>query len=178
MDLVEQRLMRNGMHGRLDRLFLVACVAPIGMIGGCAPSVNAPGYPLYPSSAMAMAPDEIARLYGPATSVDGRDVSTLGGAFELLPGCHTVVTAGQPLDSTTYTAVSGGRPRGKYFVLPMRPGYAYYIKQVSSTDVSTISPITVTTFVEEFDHGGASQKVFRPVKPGAPADCQQDGDGQ
>jgi hypothetical protein len=136
------------------------------------------GYPLYPSSAAPPPPDEIARLVGPITSVDGRDVSTLGGAFELLPGCHAVRTQGQPLDSTNYTAVSGGRPRAMYFVLPMRPGHSYFIKQVSRTDVSAISPITVTTFAEEFDHGGASQRVFHPAKPGTPADCEQGGDGQ
>jgi hypothetical protein len=169
LDFAQQCLITSRMHGRVDRHFLAVCLA---LMGGCAPSVNAPGYPLYPSSATPPPPDEVARLYGPITSVDGRDVSALGGAFELLPGCHTVVTEGQPLDSTTYTAVSGRRPPGKYFVLPMRPGHSYYIKQVSSADVSTISPIRVTIFAEEFDHGGASQKVFYPAKPGAAADCQ------
>jgi hypothetical protein len=171
MDLLEPGRYGDGMHRRF--LFVYGCL--VLLIVGCAPNVNAPGYALYPPSA-APAPDEIARLYGPIASVDGRDVRALGGAFELLPGCHTVRTQGQPLESTNYNSVSGGRPPGRFFVLPMLPGHAYFIKQVSSTDVTAVSAITVTTFVEEFDHGGASQRIFHPAKPGAVAACEKGAD--
>ncbi|HVV51964.1 MAG TPA: hypothetical protein VHO06_20005 [Polyangia bacterium] len=36
--------------------------------------------------------DQVAPLGGYVAAVDGRDVSELGGAFELLPGCHVVTT--------------------------------------------------------------------------------------
>jgi hypothetical protein len=150
--------------------------------------MDTPGYPLYPGSDSPPR-DGIARLYGPAASVDGHDVSTLGDAFELLPGCHAVLTRGRPIDatnsfsatasqplgSTNFVFAPGGQPRGEYFVLPMRPGDAYVIKQVSSADVSTIATVSVSTFVEEFDHGGVSQRIFHPAEAHALDACKEGG---
>ena len=44
-------------------------------------------------------------------SIDGRDVSDLGGYFELLPGCHRVQT----------------KDESAIFPLNMRPGFRYTI---------------------------------------------------
>jgi hypothetical protein len=45
---------------------------------------------LYPNPDQRRAPHEIATLYGPIGSVDGRSVGSQGSRFELLPGCHVV----------------------------------------------------------------------------------------
>jgi hypothetical protein len=70
--------------------------------------------------------DQVATLGGYVGWVDGRDVSKLGGAFELRPGCHVI---------TTPTTSGGSTPTGATkittspttFAVPMVAGRRYLV---------------------------------------------------
>jgi hypothetical protein len=67
-------------------------VAAIALLLGSA-CINRGGEarPLYPGPPRPAG--EVARLFGPIGTVDGKDVSRLGKSFALLPGCHLVKLA-------------------------------------------------------------------------------------
>lgn len=99
-----------------------ALVLATGCIAG-----QDPGYPLYPVDPP-RASHEVARLVGYVRFVDGQDVSSLGKAFELLPGCHVVGTPSswtQGQVNAGATTVQTGRVD---FALPMRAGHQYVIE--------------------------------------------------
>ncbi|HZU85184.1 MAG TPA: hypothetical protein VE987_19765, partial [Polyangiaceae bacterium] len=95
-----------------------ACFGSSSCIGG--PSR---GYALYAAEGRRPDPSEVARLSGYVRFVDGRDVSSYGASFELLPGCHVIGTR-----STWGSDVSGSATgmivsTGTWtFALPMRAG--------------------------------------------------------
>src|SRR5579863_6922486 len=101
--------------------------------------------------------DQVATLGGYVASVDGRDVSKLGGAFELLPGCHVITTptgwgasSGMGAIKATTGAVS--------FVVPMFPGRHYLV-------VSNPGPLgTVTVQINEMDAAGHDLRAIWPTR--------------
>jgi hypothetical protein len=70
--------------------------------------------------------DQVATLGGYVAWVDGRDVSNLGGAFELRPGCHVLTTPTGWGDSTVRSSlkVSTG---ALTFTIPMVAGRHYLV---------------------------------------------------
>jgi hypothetical protein len=139
----------------------------------CAPSMDLPGYPLYPVAGARLPREQIARLFGPIASVDGRDVATLGNAFEVLPGCHVVLTRGDAVESTNYVAVIG-HPNGRFFALTVKPGYTYIVKREIQDQLSTMY-LRSDTFAEEHDAAGAQTQILQPVhKPDELAACRDD----
>jgi hypothetical protein len=161
----------------MTKRMAVMCTSAIVLAAGCAPSADLPGVPLYPSSGPALPRAEVARLYGPIASVDGRSVDGMGDAYEVLPGCHSVVSRGEALDSTNYVAVVGV-PRGKAFVLPMQAGFAYRVRQVTEGETTTVAVIHVRTFAEELDPSGASTGIIQPATGDALAACKEHWEGR
>jgi hypothetical protein len=90
------------------------------------------GFALYEPATPRRPPAEVARLYGPVASVDGRDVSALGRSFELEPGCHVVVTLKEMLEFDNAASVSGQFPPMTY-AFRMRAAHAYVIEHPTST---------------------------------------------
>jgi hypothetical protein len=99
----------------------------------------------------------VATLGGYVASVDGRDVSKLGGAFELLPGCHVITTptgwgasSGMGAIKATTGAVT--------FVVPMFPGRRYLL-------VTNPAPLDrVTVQINEMDATGHSLRAIWPAR--------------
>jgi hypothetical protein len=70
----------------------------------CGQSAGA-GYPLYKPETPRRPAAQIAHLRGPLAKVDDRDVSALGQAFDVEPGCHVLEVTGQrSVFATTMTA--------------------------------------------------------------------------
>jgi hypothetical protein len=70
------------------------------------------GYPLYPSDTGRRDESEVALLGGYVQFVDGQDVGSHGGLFEVLPGCHVIGTpsrwlASSPTGTGAVTASTG-----------------------------------------------------------------------
>jgi hypothetical protein len=158
---------------RRDLRIAAAAWALLVNLGACAPSLDGPGYPLYPPTPGGRLPRaEVARLYGPIAAVDGRDVSALGDVYEVMPGCHTVLTRSDSVDSTTYVAVTGGTGKQR-LVVPMRAGYAYFVKRVAPDAVVTsMQSMRVETYAEEYDPSGSRTSVIRPAQGAAPDACK------
>lgn len=127
-----------------------------------------PLVPLYPGNRLGS--DQVATLGGYVAWVDGRDVSALGGAFELLPGCHVVTT---PTHWGGMTS-SGGRSAttgAVTFAVLMQAGYHYL---VVSTAESTGPRFHTRTQVDETDPAGNTARSFERVKTAAEIEaCRQ-----
>jgi hypothetical protein len=90
--------------------------------------------------------------------VDDKDVSSLGGYFELLPGCHVIGTpshwADQSLGGNTLNATTGRWT----FALPMRAGHQYRIEVRTGVITASTVPLTIKGY--ESDLGGHQTREF------------------
>jgi hypothetical protein len=117
------------------------------------------GYPLYPADAPRK-PDEVSQLTGYVSKVDGTDVTEHGHAFELLPGCHLIVTPaewGKVGDSGGITWKTGHLT----FALPMRPARQYLV-EVQASPVGGASAGGRIVAIEK-DMQGNEIKIFGPA---------------
>jgi hypothetical protein len=109
-------------------------------------------------------PDQVATLGGYVASVDGRDVSALGGAFELLPGCHIVTTPTHWGNMSTNSGVSV-TTGAVTFAVSMQAGHRYSI--VSASDQNGAPTFRVTIRMDEANLAGEFIGSFAPVKTSA-----------
>jgi hypothetical protein len=121
----------------MRRVFFLAAL----MLSCIRTAEQPPGYPLYSNSGARLPHDRVAELVasmpggtsvgaGSAAfikKVDGKDVSTIDTAFELLPGCHIVQTESKLLISNAVLTWHGELgPR--IFAFQMKPGNTYVVK--------------------------------------------------
>ena len=138
-------------------LCLAVCLAFLAATG-CV-TMDAPAVPLY-DAANRPGPDQVATLGGYVAWVDGRDVSKLGGAFELLPGCHIVTTPTRwGGDNTTgaVSATTGAVP----FAVPMVASHHYLVVIVDNLRGAPTGRVTVQ--VTETDAAGGSVRAIAPA---------------
>jgi hypothetical protein len=132
------------------------------------------GEPLYPVSGPLPAKDQVAQLGGFVRQVDGKDV-TEGRSFELLPGCHVVVTPKKwgHVDSSGSGGVLVDTGRVT-FALVMKPGHTYLIEvQVQMMGGSVGSAVVQTI---EGDGAGNRVAVLHPAASTADIDaCKEAG---
>lgn len=105
---------------------------PAAFALGCLAS-EPPAVPLYPNAETArLPPGQVADLVGPIGKIDGRDVSGLGGRFDLLPGCH-VVELDRQSDNSSYSLTGAVYLTGSFpattYALRMRAGSRTFIKR-------------------------------------------------
>ncbi len=131
-------------------------------------------HPLYPGPARS--PIEVARLGGPIAKVDGADVSSLGGNFALLPGCHVVELQrkiGEGSMSGAWSRDLGHR----VYAFRMRPGWSYEIAvhlQPGNDAVGNGNVGQVTVQAIERDASGKTVANVLPVRKNADVEaCQQ-----
>jgi hypothetical protein len=125
--------------------------------GGCGGLGHARVYPLYPSSAPAPRPDEIAVLMGPVATVDGVNVQMHGRTFGLLPGCH-VVTLMRKIGETNATGGWIADFPPAFYAMRMRPGRYYRIQIRTPTDGGPRGEFFISA--EEDLPGAAKQPIF------------------
>ncbi len=131
---------------------------------GCTSEV---AHPLYTSD-RPLTRAEVAQLSGYVHHVDGQDVSSIGGTYELLPGCHVVDTPtkwGQ-VGQTGGVVVTTGRLS---FALPMKAGQGYSIS-VESTDTGGPTG-TARVLAKEMDANGAFVRNLPPAANQAELDA-------
>ncbi len=117
---------RNGLLAFLLSGVVRASIAAIALTACISGQQQA--YPLYPHTGPPVSPEQLAHLSGYVQLVDGRDVSSLGTSFDLLPGCHEVQT---PL-SYGHSELNAGSMYMKtghvVYSMTMKAGYSYVIK--------------------------------------------------
>ena len=113
-------MQKSGLGG-LTSLLLVGCLAGHGR-----------GYALYAATGTPRTPEEVAQLTGYVEKVDGTDVTEHGHSFEVLPGCHLIVTP----QSWGRVSESGGvtwKTGHMTFALPMKAGRQYLVEVQAQT---------------------------------------------
>jgi hypothetical protein len=127
---------------------------------------------LYPPTAQPLRADQVSTLSGYVQFVDGKDVSSRGTYFELLPGCHLIGTPSHwgeqsPAGNAGATAVTGEWS----FVLPMRAGYLYRIDVKVGDTTSPVGSLTIKGY--ESDANGKDTREFeRSTSPKDIEACQ------
>jgi len=129
------------------------------------------GYPLYGGSGKRLPANQVAALVASMpggasvgggsgafiTTVDGRDVSTLDTAFELLPGCHIVRTASD-LVVANEALVWRGEIGSRTFAFLMRPGNTYVVKVELQESMGSTARLVVSA-TEESAEGKELQRI-------------------
>jgi hypothetical protein len=78
---------------------------------------------LYPPTPQPLGPQQVSTLAGYVQFVDDKDVSSLGGYFELLPGCHVIGTPSHWADQSPGGNLTVTATTGRWtFALPMEGG--------------------------------------------------------
>jgi hypothetical protein len=129
-------------------------------------------YRLYPPAPQALGPEQVSTLalIGGGTGVtrgqigltgtqfvDDKDVSSLGGYFELLPGCHIITTPTPP-----WSRYGGGAIAARWtFALPMRPGHQYRIEVRPGAPMWSTGRFTIQGY--ESDLRGKQTREFEPA---------------
>jgi hypothetical protein len=134
------------------------------------------GHPLYSAIDPPPERDEVARLVGAVQYVDGQKVSSFGNTFELLPGCHVVVTQrnwGRTEGAFVATVVPTGRSS---FAIPMRAGYEYVV-DVEVIDQSDPQGAAQYFAYERAPDGNTSRRFPAAQSEREVVDCLAEGPG-
>jgi hypothetical protein len=113
---------------------LIVAVAISGT--GCSTTAER-GYPLYEPQQPLRPPEQVARLFGPLAKIDDRDVTELGRAFDLAPGCHVLEVRHDFLEVDTAGAARPAEEQRYVFGAMMTAGYAYSIERTSGATNDT-----------------------------------------
>ena len=136
-----------------DLVVMITALSAAGCLSG--PGIRPER--LYPPTPQPLGPEQVSTLTGHVQFVDDKDVSSLGGYFELLPGCHVIGTPSHMgVPSPGRTAVSWVTTGEWTFALPMRAGHQYRIEVIMPT-ARTVPP-TVRGY--ESDLGGQKTREF------------------
>ena len=153
-------------HGVVFAMTLVLSAA------GCISGAGVRPYRLYPAGPQPLGPKQVSTLALNADTrtqlVDDKDVSSLGGYFELLPGCH-VISIPSPSPSRYNVGATTSRWT---FALPMRAGHQY---QVRGNALGKVATERFTIRVYESDLGGKETRAFEHAE--SPTDieaCKQE----
>jgi hypothetical protein len=126
---------------------------------GCLSGAGVRPYRLYPPAPQPLGPDQVSTLTGYVQFVDDKDVSSLGGYFELLPGCHVIGTplrGGVPTPGRTSV---GTFATGRLdFALPMRAGHQYRIENRDTGMMGPKGRFTIKAY--EIDLRGNKTREF------------------
>jgi len=129
------------------------------------------GYPLYANPPL-LEQQQLAFLTGYVLAVDGKDVSSHGRSFDLLPGCHIVVTPSKSgsMDSTAGVVITTGPRR---FAIPMKAAHSYVIEVGAS---GTFGELSGSGYLlgREIDEAGNTTRKFVPAtSPQDVRDCME-----
>lgn len=118
------------------------------------------GVPLYTTQGAALPLASVAKLSGPVIAVDGREVNAKGGVFELMPGCHVVVTGGRTgRFDQLYGGYVASMPKLTY-AFRMRAGHSYSVELVPDRrTLGTLSYAQARVVAHDEDAHGSSVAV-------------------
>jgi hypothetical protein len=142
------------------------------LIAGCITHGGEP-HPLYPNADVRRPPEQVARLFGPIASVDGRGVSRLGKSFSVLPGCHVVqllekVGSINTSNGGGYVGVTGGA----VFALRMRASFTYEIDVQVQNVTGPVGQLSIQAW--ERPAAGGNATAIAPARSVEEiADCQR-----
>ncbi|MGB8294578.1 MAG: hypothetical protein WCG85_04060 [Polyangia bacterium] len=123
---------------------------------------------LYPPGPQPLGPQQVSTLAGYVQFVDDKDVSSLSGYFELLPGCHIIGTPSRMGVPTPGRTSVGTLTTGRWtFALPMRAGHEYRIENKDSGMMGPRGRFTIKAYesdlrgnkTREFEHAASPKDI-------------------
>jgi hypothetical protein len=153
----------------ISALFVLCCTLGLS---ACIAS-NQRGYPLYPDGRV-LEQSQVATVAGYIQTIDNKDVSAHGTRFEVLPGCHLVVTptASGSLGNTGGSVITTGH---QAFALRMKAGHSYTIETGSAPFMSGPTGGAYVRAREQAPEGNTLQE-FAPIKDSQEIrNCRDDG---
>jgi hypothetical protein len=146
-------------------LSAVACVSG----GGTLPDR------LYPPAPQPLGPQQVSTLSGYVQFVDDKDVSSLSGYFELLPGCHVIGTPSRTGVPTPGRTSVGIFTTGRWtFALPMKAGHQYRI-EVSTGVTGSLVRITIKGYESDL-RGNKTREFEHATSPKDIEACKEEAD--
>ena len=116
-------------------------------------------YRLYRPAPQPLGPEQVSTLTGYVQFVDDKDVSSLGGSWELLPGCHVIGTPSHWGDQSAGGNFSVTATTGRWtFALPMKAGHQYRIEVRAGVLTAPTGSLTIKGY--ESDLGGNKTREF------------------
>jgi hypothetical protein len=132
----------------------------LALLGGPACIVSGPrGYPLYAAVPRPRV-DQVAMLAGYVARVDQREVGSLGGIFELLPGCHVIETPTRWAEGSSYGALIATTGTVT-FAITTRPAHRYEIVVEGDVPTGPVGPISIRA--RESDLTGDTVRFWDPA---------------
>lgn len=132
------------------------------------------GYALYPNTYPPPKPEEVATLSGYVQRVDGESVPKEASSFELLPGCHLVVT---PTEWGRFGGGTGAfivKTGHRLFALPMKAAHQYAVG-LRTSDQMTGPTASMMIEAIETDRKGAVIKAWTPARSRSDVDaCREE----
>jgi hypothetical protein len=114
---------------------------------------------LYPPGPQPLGSQQVSTLTGYVQFVDDKDVSSLGGYFELLPGCHVIGTPSHWADQSPGGNLTVTATTGRWtFALPMKAGHQYRVEVIAGVMTAMTGPLTIKGY--ERDLGGHQTREF------------------
>ena len=144
------------------RSLLRSLLIPTTLALGCLAS-EPPAVPLYPNSeSTLLPPNQVADIVGPIGKIDRREVGSLGGRFQLLPGCHIVELTRQG-DESNYSLTSGIYLTGSFpaatYAIRMQAGARYVIQRQTVVEGVGVTARLVLSAREEAPGGAVTDLV-------------------
>ncbi|HEX3905639.1 MAG TPA: hypothetical protein VH853_22630 [Polyangia bacterium] len=144
------------------RALLRSLLVPTTLALGCLAS-EPPAVPLYPGNeSTRLPPNQVADVTGPIGKIDGREVGSLGGRFDLLPGCH-VVELDRQSDNGNSSLTGGIYLTGSgpitIYALRMQAGARYTIQRQTFVEGLGVPARMVLSAREELPGGAATDLV-------------------
>ncbi len=144
------------------------------LAAGCLSGAGVRPFRLYPPVPQPLGPEQVSTLTligGPAAVasgtgvqfVDDKDVSSLGGYFELLPGCHVITTP-----TPRWSKSGGGALAARWtFALPMKAGHQYRIEVSPGVMMAPTGRFTIKGYesdlrgnkTREFEHATSPKDI-------------------
>ncbi|HJX52274.1 MAG TPA: hypothetical protein VJ801_05865 [Polyangia bacterium] len=129
---------------------------------------------LYPPTPEPLGPQQVSTLTGYVQFVDGKDVSSLGGYFELLPGCHVIGTPSRWADQSPGGNVVVTANTGRWtFALPMKAGHQYRIEVRAGVATGPTGPLTIKGYESDL-RGNKTREFERATSQKDIAACNQE----
>lgn len=100
-------------------------------------------------------------LAGYVARVDQREVQSLGGLFELLPGCHVIETPTHWAEGSQYGALVATTGTVT-FAIPMGPAHRYEIVVEGDVPTGPVGPYAIRA--RESDLAGNTVRFWGPAR--------------
>ena len=127
---------------------------------GCASGPPPRGHALYTHAQGPKQPSEVAQLAGPIVAVNGKNVTSLGDRFEVLPGCY-IVEVQPPMQRNDHKMVFATNTEPIPFAVAARAGHSYVIR---SEYIEQMGTLRLLLEGDEQDMNGSSVGKFGPAQ--------------